>query len=94
VSGTITRNPARRDLSPFGCEIPEGPGVLVINNEVAVRTKPADFPSVIGPSESAFILICIISPAVSIVRHFHPLFLRSLLMRFRVPPDLPAVALR
>ena len=78
--GTITRNPARCDLAPFSCEIPEGPGVFVINDEVAVRTKSANLPSVIGPFESASIFVSIIRSTVSIIRHFHPLFLRSLLM--------------
>ena len=71
--GTITRDSTWRDLSPFCCKIPEGLVVLIINNNVTIRTKLAYFSSVIGSPE----FFHTISISTNI-RHFHPLdYLRS-----------------
>ena len=53
VFGTITGNPARSNFAPFRCEIPERPGILIIDYKATVRTKLAYFSSVISPFEFA-----------------------------------------
>ena len=66
--GTITGDSTWCDLPPFCCKIPEGLVVLIINNNVTIRTKLAYFSSVIGSPE----FFHTISISTNI-RHFHPL---------------------
>lgn len=69
--GAVTRDSTRCDLSPFGCEIPEGLVVLIVNYKVTICTKLTYFSSMIGPFE--FFLIISVTAFRSIVCHFYPL---------------------
>ena len=53
MSSTGAGNASRRDFATFSGVIPQHSGVLVIDQDTAVSTKPADLSSVIG--RSAFI---------------------------------------
>ena len=78
--GTITGDSAWRDFSPFSGKIPEGPGILIIDDKTAVSTELAHLPSVKSPSDPVLIII-IASSMRSIVGHFlphHNLLFRSL----------------
>ena len=80
--GTVAGDPAWRDFTPFGCKIPEGPGVLIIDYKTAIRTELTYLSSVKCPFEFTSIAI-VVSTVRSIIRHFLPhyfLLFRSLLL--------------
>jgi len=47
--GAIPRYAAGDDLAPFGDEVSQQLRVLVIQNYVLVRAKPANFPALVWP---------------------------------------------
>ncbi len=71
---TIPGNPARRNFTPFSCEIPENLYVFIIYGKAAVRTELAHFSSVVSLSEPASVSVCAaVFVKGSIISHlFHP----------------------
>ena len=50
--GTVTRYSTWCNLSTFCRKIPEGPGILIVDQQIAIRTKLTYLPSVIGSFKS------------------------------------------